>query len=123
MVRLLAPLLVLVGGCYDFDALSKGGPDGGGGAGGSGGSRISFVKTSQSPITLIDVISSAHPLNLVVGDYNGDHRLDLFTADNGSPSLGQLIGQGGGNFTSRTSALSSVGGLQCGGFAVAIGNF
>src|SRR5262249_27203762 len=42
--------------------------------------------------------SGSRPNDVVVGDFNGDHKLDLATADFGSGGVSILVGNGDGTF-------------------------
>src|SRR6266436_4641989 len=42
-----------------------------------------------------------NPLFIAVGDFNGDNRLDLIVANNGSSSVSLLLGNGDGTFQSH----------------------
>lgn len=66
-----------------------------------------------------DRIAGRQPLGLATGDFNGDRRLDLVTADAGSNSVSLLLGVGNGEF--RSSRSYSVGGVVP--FGVATGDF
>jgi uncharacterized protein (DUF2141 family) len=61
-----------------------------------------------------------YPSSVVVGDFNGDGKLDLAVVNSGisSPNVSILLGDGTGNFTLASSA--PVGGDP---FAVAVGDF
>jgi FG-GAP-like repeat/Abnormal spindle-like microcephaly-assoc'd, ASPM-SPD-2-Hydin/FG-GAP repeat len=44
-----------------------------------------------------------HPVSVAVGDFNGDGKLDLAVANNGSNTVSILLGDGNGNFTLASS--------------------
>ena len=74
--------------------------------------------TSASPshITAPQVMAAVpDPMNVAVGDFNGDGKLDLATASNSSPVVGVLLGRGDGTF----NEMSSIGAGQAGSFVLA----
>lgn len=66
-----------------------------------------------------DRISGAQPIAIATGDFNGDRKLDLVTADAGSNTVSLLLGTGTGEF--QPSKSFSTGGFVP--FGVATGDF
>ncbi len=62
-----------------------------------------FTQAMGSPVTV-----GAGPVSIVVGDFNGDGKLDLATANNGSNNVTILLGNGMGGFAA-TSASPAAG--------------
>jgi FG-GAP-like repeat/Abnormal spindle-like microcephaly-assoc'd, ASPM-SPD-2-Hydin/FG-GAP repeat len=58
------------------------------------------------------------PAGVAVGDFNGDSKLDLAVANDGSSNVSILLGDGTGRFT-----LASSPGAGAGPFSVAVGDF
>jgi FG-GAP-like repeat/Abnormal spindle-like microcephaly-assoc'd, ASPM-SPD-2-Hydin/FG-GAP repeat len=74
---------------------------------------------ASSPVTGVD-----HPRSVVVGDFNGDGKLDLATANHASNTVSILLGDGRGNFTLAASpALGDVPGSAAAPLSVAVGDF
>jgi len=71
----------------------------------------SFIPHSETPVDI-------NPLSLAVGDFNGDGRLDLVSANGGSGTVTVLLGLGGGFFQSPIRQKVGIGPR-----AVAAGDF
>jgi hypothetical protein len=67
---------------------------------GSGG----FVLASGSPIAM-----GGASLSAAVGDFNGDHQLDIATANYFSSGVAVLLGDGSGGFSAASGAPFAVG--------------
>jgi subtilisin-like proprotein convertase family protein len=78
---------------------------------GSGG----FTAASGSPFAI-----GSSPRSAAVGDFNGDGKLDLSTANNSSNSVTVLLGNGSGGFIEATGSPFAVG---TGPFSVGVGDF
>ncbi len=50
----------------------------------------------------VDYSTGAYPFNVVTGDFNGDGKLDLATANYSASTLSVLLGSGGGTFGIKT---------------------
>lgn len=89
---------------------------------GSGSSSVSILLNNGNGTfraAKTDRISGGQSLALATGDFNGDRRLDLVTADAGSNTVSLLLGTGDGNFRESKSYRS--GGAVP--FGVATGDF
>src|SRR5260370_4309379 len=49
-----------------------------------------------------DFGTGTNPLSVAVGDFNGDGKLDLATANEGSNTVSILLGTGAGSFGAKT---------------------
>src|SRR5271166_5685270 len=64
----------------------------------------------------VNFAAGSYPYYVLVGDFNGDGKLDLAVADSGGPGIGILLGTGGGwfqpvvNYTVPGSAYSVASG-------------
>ncbi len=63
-----------------------------------------FVPAPGSPFTVGRV-----PFNIVVGDFNGDRKLDLAIANRGTDNVSVLLGTGNGGFTNAPTSPIAVG--------------
>ena len=66
----------------------------------------------------IDYWSGTAPRAVAVGDFNGDSRQDLATADSADNTVSVLLGNGDGSFQSRTDYATGTG-----PYSVAVGDF
>ena len=80
--------------------------------GGLVASAGSFTATTVSPAT------GQYPQSVTTGDFNGDGRLDLATANQESNTMTILLGQGNGRFTTASSPPTSISAV-----AVTTGDF
>jgi hypothetical protein len=78
---------------------------------GSGG----FSEASGSPFAV-----NTSPHSVAVGDFNGDGKLDLTTANAGSSNVTVLLGDGSGGFSPATGSPFAVGSVP---LFVAVGDF
>ena len=72
------------------------------------------------PASRFALVSGAGPRSIAVGDFNGDGKLDLAIADDASPNVTVLLGNGGGGFTVAPGSPLTVGGMPT---SVAVGDF
>jgi len=84
---------------------------------GNGDGTFSSPQCSGSPCT--PPATGRYPFSVAVGDFNGDGKLDLAVANEGSNTVTILLGNGDGTFTA-TAASPSTGSSP---YSVAVGDF
>jgi hypothetical protein len=111
------------GGGSGGSAGSDGGGGGGGGGGRGGGDMghrltLSIAASTASPIRI-----GAAPYGLVLGDFDGDGKLDVATANNGDQSATFLYGAGDGTFAANISRAVPPSSNGCSPYAIVAGDF
>jgi hypothetical protein len=81
----------------------------------SSASALSFSQSAGSPFAV-----GAGPNTIVAGDFNGDGKLDLATANTSGQSVSVLLGDGAGGFVQAPGSPVSLG---TGPYALATGDF
>ena len=70
-------------------------------------------------VTYASGAAASYPTSLAVADVNGDGRLDVLIANNGSSTLAVLLGNGAGGFALQATAPSTGAGTNPNGLVVA----